>query len=132
MIVNRLQIMYKKDWQEITLILVIVVSLTVSSSVMQLSHEQSNKDLENIMLKIHNQERAAVGVPPLTWSNNLAADSQSWTNNLTTLGLVCDDQRCDAPPYGGKKREHCFWSRGSQFTGGTCPGLDRQKLRLRR
>ena len=54
------------------------------------------------MLNIHNQERAAVGVPPLTWSNSLAADSQSWANHLTTLGLVCDDQRCDATPHGAK------------------------------
>jgi len=68
----------------------------------QISQAQSKTDLENTMLNIHNQERAAVGVQPLTWSNSLATDSQSWANHLTTLGLVCDDQRCDATPHGAK------------------------------
>ena len=94
--------MYKKVSKEVALILVMTAFLTVLSSAVQLSHAQANTDLENSMLNIHNQERAAVGVPPLTWSNSLAADSQSWANHLTTLGLVCDDQRCDATPHGAK------------------------------
>ena len=78
--------MYKKVSKEIALILVMTAFLTVLSSAVQLSHAQTNTDLENAMLNIHNQERAAVGFPPLTWSNSLAADSQSWANHLTTLG----------------------------------------------
>ncbi|MEU9986041.1 CAP domain-containing protein [Streptomyces sp. NPDC048045] len=32
----------------------------------------------NAVLARHNQERQAVGVPPLVWSNQLAADAQAW------------------------------------------------------
>jgi len=100
--------MYLKVSNKITLILVIVAFLTVLLSVVQISHAQSNTDLKNDMLNIHNQERAAVGVPPLTWSDSLAAQSQSWADHLTTLGLVCDPERvppkpiCDTTPHGAK------------------------------
>lgn len=69
--------MYKKVPKGLALILVITVFLTVLLYMVQISHAQSNTDPENTMLNIHNQERAAVGVQPLTWSNSLAADSQS-------------------------------------------------------
>lgn len=94
--------MYKKVPKGLALILYITIFLTVLSYMVQISQAQSKTDLENTMLNIHNQERAAVGVQPLTWSNSLATDSQSWANHLTTLGLVCDDQRCDATPHGAK------------------------------
>ena len=108
---NQLQIMYHKVSKEIILIFVITTLLTVLSSVVQLSYAQSNTDLENDMLNIHNDERDAVRVPPLTWSSSLAADAQSWANHLTTLGLVCDPARaelvppkpvCDTTPHGAK------------------------------
>ena len=47
--------------------------LTVPSSVMQLSHAQTNADFQNTILSIHNRERALVGVAPLTWNNDLEA-----------------------------------------------------------
>lgn len=88
-----------------------MVFFIVSSSAVQLSHAQSNTDLEKALLKIHNDERAAVGVPLLIWSNSLAADSMSWAKHLTTLGLICDPTRaelvppkpiCDITPHGAK------------------------------
>jgi hypothetical protein len=103
--------MYPKVSKEITLIFVMMTILTALSLVVQISYAQSDTDLENAMLNIHNNERAAVGVPPLIWSSSLAADSQSWANHLKTLGLVCDPARtelvppkpiCDAPPHGAK------------------------------
>ena len=108
---DKFQIMYQKVSKEIALIFVMTTLLTVLSSVVPPSYAQSNTDLEKAMLKIHNNERAAVGVPPLTWSSSLAADSQSWANHLTTLGLGCDPARaelvppkpiCDATPHGSK------------------------------
>ncbi len=95
---NQLQIMYHKVSKEIILIFVITTLLTVLSSVVQLSYAQSNTDLENDMLNIHNDERDAVRVPPLTWSSSLAADAQSWANHLTMLGLVCDPARAELVP----------------------------------
>jgi hypothetical protein len=32
-----------------------------------------------------NRERAAVQVPPLVWSNTLAADAQAWADHLATI-----------------------------------------------
>ena len=43
-------------------------------------------DLPNEILAVHTQERAAVGVPPLTWSETLAASAQTWALHLATLG----------------------------------------------
>jgi hypothetical protein len=55
----------------------------------------------NGILAVHNQERAAVGLPPLTWSDSLAASAQTWADHLATLGLVCNFKHgCDAPPHG--------------------------------
>jgi uncharacterized protein YkwD len=39
----------------------------------------------NTILEIHNSERAAVGVPPLVWSDSLAASAQAWAEHLATI-----------------------------------------------
>jgi len=44
------------------------------------------EDLTSSILAVHNQERAAVGVQPLTWSDTLAASAQSWAQHLATSG----------------------------------------------
>jgi len=33
---------------------------------------------------VHNTERAAVGVPPLVWSDKLAADAKTWADYMAT------------------------------------------------
>ena len=43
-------------------------------------------DLASSILTVHNQERAAVGVPPLTWSDTLAASARAWAQHLATSG----------------------------------------------
>jgi uncharacterized protein YkwD len=40
---------------------------------------------KNIILAEHNRYRAAVGVPPLTWSDKLAEGAQRWANTLAAL-----------------------------------------------
>ncbi len=55
-IINRLQIMYQKVSKEIILIFVMTTLLTVLSLVVQFSYAQSNTDLENAMLNIHNNQ----------------------------------------------------------------------------
>jgi uncharacterized protein YkwD len=45
------------------------------------------EDLVNVILTRHNRERDEVGVPPLTWNENLAAD-ESKLNNLIILHIV--------------------------------------------
>ena len=83
---NHLQIMYQKVSKEIISIIVITTLLTVLSSVMQSSYAQSNTDLENDMLNIHNEERDAVSVPPLTWNSSLES-------RRPKLGESFDDAR---------------------------------------
>jgi uncharacterized protein YkwD len=40
----------------------------------------------NSVLDLHNQERALVGVSPLTWNDTLAADAQTWAEHVATTG----------------------------------------------
>lgn len=100
--------MYKKVSEGIILILVMAAFLVVPSSVVQLSHAQPNQDMKEV-LDIHNRERAAVGFPPLTWSDSLAAGAQSWANHLSTLGVVCGRQGCNpSPPHGATNENMAF------------------------
>ena len=48
-------------------------------------------DLVNSILTVHNDERAAVGAPPLVWSNDLASGAQTWAQNLATTGEFAHD-----------------------------------------
>jgi Cysteine-rich secretory protein family len=74
--------------------------LTVPSSVVQYLHAQSDQGLKDV-LNIHNRERGLVGVQPLTWSDSLAAEAQSWADHLKTLGIVCAPGGCNpVPPHG--------------------------------
>src|SRR5690348_315361 len=100
--------MYKKVSKEIILILVAAAILTVPSLVIQNSHAQSNANLQNTVLSMHNQERTAVGVAPLTWSSSLATESQGYANTLASHGYVCNAQRCDRLPH-GVKNENLAW-----------------------
>jgi hypothetical protein len=51
-------------------------------------------DLANMVLAVHNRERAAVGIPPvdpLVWSDKLAADAKVWAEHLATTGEFVHD-----------------------------------------
>lgn len=64
---------------------------TVPSSVLQISHSQTNQDLANEILAVHNRERAAVGIQPLVWSDELAAEAKTWAEHLATTGQFVHD-----------------------------------------
>jgi hypothetical protein len=49
-------------------------------------------DLATSILTVHNQERAEVGVPPLTWSDELAAGAQAWADHIATTGEFSHSQ----------------------------------------
>lgn len=46
----------------------------------------AHSDFNARLLAAHNSERKAMGVPPLAWSNQLAADAQGWANELAATG----------------------------------------------
>ena len=71
-----------------SVILITAAILTVlSSSMLQVSYAQLSVDEQNIIENMHNQERANVQVPTLTWSDSLARDAQSWANYIASLNL---------------------------------------------
>jgi uncharacterized protein YkwD len=43
------------------------------------------------ILEIHNRERAAHSIPPLKWSDELAAEAKTWAEHLVTTGKFAHD-----------------------------------------
>lgn len=43
-------------------------------------------DFNQRLLAAHNAERAALGVPPLRWDNQLATEARGWANELAATG----------------------------------------------
>lgn len=60
-----------------------LVCLSTSVAVAQQSQRAAS---ERELLAVHNQVRAAVGVAPLRWSNELAATAQQWADALIQSG----------------------------------------------
>ena len=54
----------------------------------------SAEDIKGL-LDIHNRERAANSVPPLVWSDKLAADAQVWADHLATLQVIVQSNAHD-------------------------------------
>jgi hypothetical protein len=103
------------------MILVITAAiLTVqSSSMLQPSYaqlrlgESLDRDSQTALLDLHNREREAVGVPPLTWSDSLATEAQNWAEEIESLRLrldLCaqDSSQCP-PPSNTNQGENIAW-----------------------
>jgi len=116
--------MYKKVSVTITTTLIIAAILTVSWSALQRSYAQS--DFANTILKIHNDERAAVGkgVLDLKWSDSLAADAKKWADYLASLPPKPSSDRgwnqcCGGEPdlvhSGGTGQGENLWAGGANY-----------------
>jgi hypothetical protein len=77
--------MYKKVSAKLIMILATAAILTVPSSVLQVSYAQTDQDMQTV-LAVHNRERDAVSIPPLVWSDELAAEAKTWAEHLATTG----------------------------------------------
>jgi Cysteine-rich secretory protein family len=97
------------------MILVTAAMVTVPSSILQVSYAQSNQDMQTV-LNVHNQERGAVGVQPLTWSDQLAAGAQTWAEEVATSGNFDHD-----PVYTGLS---CFQARTNPCYGENIAGFN--------
>jgi pathogenesis-related protein 1 len=51
------------------------------------AYGNTQADFVNTILGIHNPERAAVGIPPLVWSDKLAADAKTYAEHLIATGV---------------------------------------------
>jgi hypothetical protein len=88
----------------------------------QVSNNTGNMsaDWANSILAVHNSERAAVGVPPLVWSNSLAAGAQAWAEHLAATGtgtlVHATDAQKGCPC--GEVLAGFDWSKGPTAPGG--------------
>jgi hypothetical protein len=69
-------------------------------------------DWANSILAVHNSERAAVGVPPLVWSNSLAAGAQTWAEQVSQTGIFGHSTCCGAFRDYGESVAGFDWSDG--------------------
>jgi hypothetical protein len=118
--------MYGKLSVITSVILVTAAILTVQSSMIQPSYAQLDAASQNAILDIHNRERTAVGVPPVTWSNSLATDAQNWAQYLASLNLrpYRPPDLGDIPPHSqfstnGGQGENLAWGTRGGFSAAT-------------
>ena len=104
------------------MILVTAAILTVQSSMLQPSYAQFgvlDPQSQTALLDLHNRERAAVGVPPVTWSNSLAIDAQNYAQTLASrnldLGLIPPSSNVQATGEG----ENLAWGTRGAFSAET-------------
>ena len=101
------------------MILVTAAILTVQSSMLQPSYAQLDPQSQTALLDLHNRERAAVGVPPVTWSQSLAIDAQNYAQTLASrnldLGLIPPSSNVQATGEG----ENLAWGTRGAFSAET-------------
>jgi len=61
-------------------------SSNTGNAAQEASNTENTADLVNTILKIHNDERAAHSIPPLAWSDELAAEAKTWAEHLAMTG----------------------------------------------
>jgi cysteine-rich secretory family protein len=66
----------------------LAVGLGMACLVASSAWAETPAEFAKTILDIHNRERAAVSVPPLVWSDKLAADAKPWAEHLATLGKL--------------------------------------------
>jgi len=64
----------------------IAAILIVPWAALQRSHAQS--DFAGTILRIHNDERAAIGSQALKWNEIIASDAKRWAEHLVTTGAT--------------------------------------------
>jgi len=63
-----------------------MANLSITNVDQSVPEEQDS--MADEILNAHNQYRAEVNVPPLTWSDTLASHAQEWADHLASLGAV--------------------------------------------
>ncbi|MBS0504548.1 MAG: SCP-like extracellular [Proteobacteria bacterium] len=61
--------------------IMLTVSIALSAPLMTGAVDRTT-NLDQRLLAAHNRERAAIGVPALSWDDDLAADAQGWADAL--------------------------------------------------
>lgn len=66
-------------------------------------------------LAYHNKVRKGLGVPPLSWSDELSAYAQAWADHLASEGCRLE-HRPRSGPWTQRYGENLFYGRGARFT----------------
>ena len=106
-----------------------------TGSAAQGASNENTGDFVNTILGIHNRERAAVGVPPLVWSDELATGAKSWADHVATINQMVHSTGDQRP---GQGENIAGWTHGCglsfsgplgtqpnfplDYTKGVCPG----------
>lgn len=64
----------------------IAAAALLAASPILIGSTAAHSDFNARLLAAHNAERAVMGVPPLAWNNQLAADARGWANELAATG----------------------------------------------
>ena len=77
---------HNRQWMRLFPPGILVLALTVApvASGAQAPPTSPPPSFSQEILDAHNKYRAAVGVPPLVWSDDLAAAAQAWANSLSS------------------------------------------------
>jgi uncharacterized protein YkwD len=88
---------------------------------MKNSNNETAANFANNILAVHNSERAAVSVPPLVWSDKLAADAKTWAEHVATINKMVHST---GQPYG---ENIAGWTHGCGLAS-LVPPLDYNKV----
>ena len=66
-------------------------------------------------LAFHNKVRKALGVPALSWSDELSAFAQAWAEHLASEGCWLE-HRPRSGPWAQRHGENLFYGRGGRYT----------------
>ena len=74
------------------------IALLLSSPLL-IGGTATRADFNQRLLAAHNAERAAIGVPPLQWNQQLAADARVWADEMAATGRFehSPDEATDQP-----------------------------------
>jgi glutaredoxin len=86
-----------------------------STTTNNISNESTSNDQITEILKAHNKYRAEVNIPPLKWSDDLAAYAKEWGEHLVQTGCNLEHR-----PFTGKWKqqygENIYWTSGSEIS----------------
>jgi uncharacterized protein YkwD len=72
----------------ISLTTVVFVAITLPTLPLLSSTKPIDTEAKKILLQTHNQYRQEIGVPPLEWSKELAANAKSWAEHLAEINAI--------------------------------------------
>lgn len=90
--------------------IIVIIMLSLLGYSVGLAQSKLNAAQAKEMTDRHNYWRASLGIPPLTWSDEVAQYAQAWANELAASSCKLNHRR------NGKYGENLFWASGMKIT----------------